>query len=147
MNASSVQMALQQSERDYLHLMGQVRAAVSHMATKCTLTLEQPTFVLDGVEVGVRHVRCSGLSWLQIDFSLRYFEVTDADTLSLLLTLNQQLATTTPLVGYFAMEKDTHVIQFIQRASVSDLPVWALERYFKDTVDRLNGMFVFVVKV
>lgn len=147
MNSSSVQTALQQSERDYLHLIGQVRAAVSHLATQCTLTLEQPTFVLDGVEVGVRHIRCSGLSWLQIDFSLKYFEVNDAATLSRLLMLNQQLAPNTPLVGYFAMDKDSKVVQFIQRASISDLPVWALEQYFKGTVDRLNGMFVYVVKI
>ena len=134
-----------QNEESYLHLLGQVRMAVQGLASACALTPEEPTFQLDGVLVGVRHIQHSGLNWLQIDFTMIDFEVADAATLARLLQLNHELATSSPLVGYFALRGEDARLQFIQRTTVADLPVWALEKYFTDTVRRLNQLFVSVV--
>jgi hypothetical protein len=134
-----------QSERDYLHLLGQVRIAVRQIASCCVLTPDQPTFQLEGVLVGVRHMQHSGLNWLQIDFTLMNFKVADAGTLGRLLLMNHELAASSPLVGYFALDGESGRVQFIQRATLADLPVWALEKYFTDTVGRLNQMFTSVV--
>ncbi|MDH4396133.1 MAG: hypothetical protein QE278_10670 [Limnobacter sp.] len=134
-----------EAERDYLHLLSQVRIAVRQVANRCVLTPDEPTFQLDGVLIGVRHIHHSGLNWLQIDFTMLDFEVADAATLARLLVMNHELAATSPLVGYFALDAAGGRLQFIQRTTLADLPVWALEKYFTDTVGRLNQMFVSVV--
>jgi hypothetical protein len=133
-----------QAEHDYLHLLSQVRFAMGHFANRCVLTPDEPTFQLEGVLIGVRHVYHSGLNWLQIDFTMLDFEVADAATLARLLVMNHELAATSPLVGYFALDAEGGRLQFIQRTTLSALPVWALEKYFTDTVGRLNQMFVSV---
>lgn len=134
-----------QIDQGYLHFLGKVRMAVQACASNCVLSPDDPTFHLEGVQVGVRHIQHSGLNWLQIDFTMIDFEVTDAATLARLLQLNHDLASSSPLVGYFALRSSDAKLQFIQRTTTADLPVWALEKYFVDTVGRLNQLFVTVV--
>ena len=79
-------------------------------------------------------------------FTLTMFRIVDAATLAHLLSLNRDMLAQCALPACFCLDETGHHVQFQQRMLLNDVPLWALERYVHDTLERLRNLFVVVVK-
>jgi hypothetical protein len=119
-------------------LVGQVGRAIGQGAVE-----QQTVFQWDGARLELIPI-----SWEQSNpavlfvFTLTDFKVVDAPTLAHLLHLNRDLLQSCQLPACFTLDKTGHHVQFQQRMQLDDMPVWTLQRYIQDSIERLRDLFV-----
>ena len=126
----------------FAQLIGQVGRAVGK-----PLQVDHPVVDLDDAQLRLEWVQAEGMpSSVVFAFTLTAFEIQDAATLAHLLSLNRDMLGTCALPACFCLDESGHHVQFQQRMLLEDMPIWALERYIHDTLERMRELFVIVVK-
>jgi hypothetical protein len=115
-------------------------------ATQQVVSPEKPWCEIDGVLIALELLEWPSYHCILVTFTDKNFEIRDADTLAYLLNLNRQIAKESPFSTLFALDETGKHLQLHQRIQVGDLPVWTIDRYFKETIERLQSMFVYTAE-
>ncbi|HEY1058253.1 MAG TPA: hypothetical protein VGE55_05935 [Limnobacter sp.] len=116
-------------------------------ATGKAVSVHNPVIDLGDARLCLHWVQAEGMpSSVVFAFTLTAFEIQDAATLAHLLSLNRDMLGTCALPACFCLDESGHHVQFQQRMLLEDMPIWALERYIHDTLERMRELFVIVVK-
>lgn len=115
-------------------------------ATHQVVSPEKPWCEVDGVTIQLELLEWPSYHCILITFTDHNFEIKDADTLAYLLNLNRQIAKESPFSTLFALDETGKHLQLHQKVQVDDLPVWTIDRYFKETIERLQSMFIYTAE-
>jgi hypothetical protein len=115
-------------------------------ATHQVVSPEKPWCEIDGVVIQLDLLEWPSHHCILVTFTDKNFEIRDPDTLAYLLNLNRQIVKESPFCTMFSLDESGKHLQLHQRIQVDDLPVLAIERYFKETIERLQSMFIYVTE-
>lgn len=109
-------------------------------------TAGNTTFDWDGVRLKLLPItRQNSGSAVLFVFTLTGFRIAEAATLAQLLHYNRSLLMDCELPACFCVDESGHHVEFQQRMLLNEMPLWTLQRYIEDTVERLRDLFVVLV--
>ena len=128
----------QQALKNFHRLLNQIGTATAQVVSP-----DKPWCIIEGVHIQFEHLQWPTYHCVLITFTDQNFEIRDSETLTYLLKLNRQVITESPLTTLFALNEAGKHLQLIQRIQIDELPVWTIDRYFKETIERLQSMFIY----
>jgi len=125
----------------FQRLLEQVGKVTSVPAAQGTSRFEWGDVALELVPMAVNRCKAAVL----FVFTLTGFRIADPATLAQLLNYNRNLLQDCELPACFCLDPSGAHVQFQQRMLLDEMPLWTLQRYIEDSVERLRDLFVLVL--